>query len=472
MKRLASLLAATAALSACTTVGPDYEPALPEASTQAALHASAEPAFTPDLPPADWWRLYDDPRLDQFVEQGLEANTDLRVAAANLAQARAVLRETRAGRSIDTTLNAGVTYRRQSSAALGLPIDLPEGELYDAGLDVAYQLDLFGGIRRAVEASRADVEAVQAAYDVTRVSVVAETVRAYNDACSAGRRLAVAQRSVDVQEQTFDLTRRLLEGGRATALETNQAGTLLEQTRAEIPTLEALQQTALYRLAVLTGRPPAEFPRELAACASPLRLDTPIPIGDGASLLSRRPDVRAAERQLAASTARIGVATAELYPSIAIGGSIGSTAAALGDIVSDSAFRYSIGPLISWSFPNMAVARARIAQAEASQQAALAEFDGTWLQALQETESALTVYARGLDRTAALQRSTEQAREAARIARLRYEAGRENFQIVLDAERQLATAEAALAQAEGQLSTDLVTLFLSLGGGWEANSVS
>ena len=465
MKRLASLLVATAALSACTA-GPDYQPALPSATTQAALHASAEPAFTPDLPPPDWWRLYDDPRLDQFVTQALEANTDLRVAAANLAQARAVLRETRAGRSIDTTINANGAYRRQSSAALGLPLDLPEGELYDAGLDVAYQLDLFGGIRRAVEASRADVEAVQAAYDLTRITVVAETVRAYTDACSAGRRLVVAQRSVEVQEQTFDLTRRLLEGGRGTALETNQAGALLEQTRAEIPTLEGLRQTALYRLAVLTGRPPAEFSRELASCTSPLRLDSPIPVGDGAALLSRRPDVRAAERRLAAATARIGVATAELYPSISIGGSIGSTATAIGDLVSDSAFRYSIGPLISWSFPNMAVARSRIEQAEAGQQAALAEFDGTWLQALQETESALTVYARGLDRTRTLQRGTDQAREAARIARLRYEAGRESFQIVLDAERQLAVNEAALAQSEGQLSTDLVSLFLSLGGGW------
>jgi NodT family efflux transporter outer membrane factor (OMF) lipoprotein len=466
MKRLALLLTASTALSACTTVGPDYQPALPEAETQASLHASADPIFTPDLPPAEWWRLYDDPRLDGFVDQALEANTDLRIAAANLAEARAVLREVRTEGSIGTTISGGATYGRQSSAGLGLATALPEGDLYDAGLDVGYQVDLFGRIRRAVEASRADVEAVQAAYDLTRVSVVAETVRAYTDACSAGRRLTVAQRSVEVQEQTFDLTRRLLEGGRATALDTSQAGALLEQTRAEIPTLEALRQTALYRLAVLTGRPPAEFPRELASCASPLQLTNPIPVGDGAGLLGRRPDVRAAERRLAAATARIGVATAELYPSVSIGGSIGSTAGAIEDLVSDSGFRYSIGPLISWNFPNMALARARIAQAEASQQAALAEFDGTWLAALQETESALTVYARGLDRTGALQRATEQAREAARIARLRYEAGREGFQIVLDAERQLASAEAALAQSEGQLSTDLVSLFLSLGGGW------
>jgi NodT family efflux transporter outer membrane factor (OMF) lipoprotein len=396
----------------------------------------------------------------------LAAKTDLRAAAANWARARAALRETRSGQLPSTTVSAGATYGRESGAAQGLPTALPDGEIYDAGLDVGYQIDLFGKVRRAVEASRADAEAMQAAYDLTRITVVAETVRAYADTCNAGRQLEVARRSVDVQERTFDLTERLLEGGRATALETNQAGVLLEQTRADIPSLEAQQQTALYRLAVLTGRPPAEFPRELAACATSLKLDQAIPVGDGAGLLSRRPDVRAAERRLAAATARIGVATADLYPSISLGGSIGTTAGSLGDLTSGAAVRYGIGPLISWSFPNIAVARARIAQAEASQQAALAEFDGIWLGALRETESGFTQYARGLDRVSALNRGAEQAREAARIARLRYEAGRESFQVVLDAERQLATTEAALAQAEGQLSTSLVSLFLALGGGW------
>jgi NodT family efflux transporter outer membrane factor (OMF) lipoprotein len=466
MKRLISLLAVSTALAGCA-VGPKYVPELPRATAQASLSASSDPAFLADTPPSDWWRLYDDARLNQLVEEAIAANTDLRIAAANLSRARAVLRETKTARSIDTSLSAGGSYGRQSGAALGTSTTLPETELYDVGLDVGYQVDLFGRIRRAVEASRADVEAVQAAYDLTRISVVAETVRAYSDACNAGRRLDIAKTSVRVQEQTFDLTRRLLEGGRTTALETNQAGALLEQTRAEIPSLEALQQTALFRLAVLTGRPPADFPADVGTCATPLRLASAIPVGDGAELLARRPDVRAAERRLAAATARVGVATADLYPSISLGGSVGTTAGSVDQLGSSSSFRFSLGPLISWSFPNIAAARARIAQAEASADASLAEFDKTWLTALRETESALTNYARGLDRTAALQRGGEQAREAARIARLRYEAGRDNFQLVLDAERQLASAEAALAQSEAQLSTDLVTLFLSLGGGWQ-----
>src|SRR5690606_692645 len=283
----------SAALAGCATVGPDYETELPRATSQSALHASAQDPFVPEAPPEDWWRLYDDPRLDGLVAEALAANTDLPIAAANLAQARGAVREGRAGGTGSTTVPGKASYGRQSGAALGSDTRLPDSEMYDAGLDVGYQVDLFGRLRRAVEASRADVEAVQAAYDLTRITVVAEAVRAYADACNPGRRPGGARRRVELPEQTFELTRRPLEGGRATALETNQAGALLEQTRAEIPTLQALQQTALYRLAVLTGRPPAEFPADLAACASPLRLDRPIPVGDGAALLARRPDVRA-----------------------------------------------------------------------------------------------------------------------------------------------------------------------------------
>ncbi len=179
------------------------------------------------------------------------------------------------------------------------------------------------------------------------------------------------------------------------------------------------------------------------------------------------PDVRAAERRLAAATARIGVATADLYPSISLGGSIGSTATSTGDLFSSRGFRFNIGPLISWEFPNVSAARARIAQAEAASRGALASFDGTWLTALQEAETVLTRYAAERDRLATLTRGRDQSAEAARIARLRYQAGAESFQIVLDAERSLAEAEAALAASQSQLSDRTITLFLALGGGWQ-----
>jgi NodT family efflux transporter outer membrane factor (OMF) lipoprotein len=456
MRRLLTLSGALV-LTGCAAVGPDFRSPAPEAPSQAPFVSSRSPTFTQDQPPGRWWSLFADPLLDQLVEEALAANTDLRVAGANLARARALLRETRAGRLPSTDLNADIRYAQDPGGDPALR--------YDAGLDVSYQVDLFGGIRRAIEASRADVDAVKAAFDNTRISVAAETVRAYADACSAGQQLAVARDSLSVQEQTFDLTRRLFEGGRGTALDTGQAGAQLEQVRATLPTLEAQRTGALFRLAVLTGRPPANFPAQVANCRRPPQLSRPLPVGDGASLLSRRPDIRQAERELAAATARVGVATADLYPEVTLGGSVGSSAIGLGAI--GDGFRFNIGPLISWNFPNMEVARARLGQARATADAALANFDGTWLRALEETEGGLTRYARELERRDSLRRARAQAAEAARIARLRYQAGRDPFQIVLDAERSLSNIEAELARSEAQLSDYLVSVFLALGGGWQ-----
>jgi len=456
MRRLLTLSGALV-LTGCAAVGPDFRSPAPEAPSQAPFVSSRSPTFTQDQPPGRWWSLFADPLLDQLVEEALAANTDLRVAGANLARARALLRETRAGRLPSTDLNADIRYAQDPGGDPALR--------YDAGLDVSYQVDLFGGIRRAIEASRADVDAVKAAFDNTRISVAAETVRAYADACSAGQQLAVARDSLSVQEQTFDLTRRLFEGGRGTALDTGQAGAQLEQVRATLPTLEAQRTGALFRLAVLTGRPPANFPAQVANCRRPPQLSRPLPVGDGASLLSRRPDIRQAERELAAATARVGVATADLYPKVTLGGSVGTSAIGLGAI--GDGFRFNIGPLISWNFPNMEVARARLGQARATADAALANFDGTWLRALEETEGGLTRYARELERRDSLRRARAQAAEAARIARLRYQAGRDPFQIVLDAERSLSNIEAELARSEAQLSDYLVSVFLALGGGWQ-----
>ena len=465
MRRLLAPLAALA-LSGCV-VGPNYVSPAPHQPAQAGFVSAGAPAFVPAEPPADWWRLYDAPILDRLVAEALAANTDLRVAAANLRQARAVLRETRTQRLPTTEVNASAGYARTAGSTVGTNGKGPEGDFYDVGLDLGYQIDLFGKIRRGIEASRADVEAVQAAYDFTRVTIVAETIRAYADACSAGARLAVAQESLRVQEQTFDLTRRLEAGGRGTGLDTSRAGALLEQTRADLPTFEAAQRAALFRLSVLTGKPPADFPPEVAACTTPPTVATPIPVGNGATLLARRADVREAERRLAAATARIGVATADLYPSVSIGGSVGSDANTPGGLFSGSGFHFSLGPLISWTFPNRAAAHARIAQAEARTEAALASFDGAWLVALRDTETALTAYVALGQRVATLRRGRDQSAEAARIARLRYRAGAESFQIVLDAERELAQSEALLSAAQAQYSDATVTLFLALGGGWQ-----
>lgn len=473
MRKALLALASALTLSACAAVGPNYVSPAPQAPARQPFLSSAQsPAFTAEAPPDGWWRLYQDPALDALVEQALAANTDLRVAAANLAQARAFLREARAGRTPSTTLGGSASYGQASGAALGLPGSADPAATFDVGLDVAWQADLFGRIRRAIESSEADVEAVAAARDAVQVSVAAETARAYAQACGFGRQLTAARRSVAIQEQTVDLTRRLLEGGRGTGLTVAQAGSQLDQVRAAIPALEAQRRTALFRLAVLTGRPPSEISPAADACVTPPTLTSPVPVGDGAALLRRRPDVRRAERNLASATARIGVATAELYPDVSLGLSVGSTATDVGDLFSSSGFRWSLGPLIRWSFPNTRVARARIAQAEAGAAAALAQFDGTWLGALEETEGALTRYALELDRVAALRSAVRQSADASRLARLRFDAGREAFLSVLDAERVQAQAEASLAQSEANLADLQVSIFLALGGGWETPSAA
>ncbi|AJP71755.1 efflux transporter outer membrane subunit [Sphingomonas hengshuiensis] len=465
MKRTLSLVSAFA-LSGCV-VGPDYVSPAPNQPAQTPFASAAAPGFVAQEPPAEWWHLYREPVVDRLVREALAANTDLRVAAANLRQTLAVLRETRTQRLPSTTVSAQGTYARTPGASLGMPDLSFENETYTVGLDLSYQVDLFGGITRAIQAGRADVAASQATYDLTRVTIVAETIRAYADACSAGLQLKAARESLRVQSETFDLTRRLELGGSGTGLDTSQAASTLEQTRANIPTYEASRKSALFRLAVMTGKPPADFPEDVAQCETPPTVAQAIPVGDGASLLARRADVRNAERKLAAASARVGVAVADLYPNITFGASVGSTALALGDLGKSSAFKFSLGPALSFSFPNVAAARARVAQAEAGAESALATFDGTWLTALQDTETALSNYSLRGQRIETLRRARDEGQEAARIARLRYRAGAESFQVVLDAERNLATVEATLASAQADFSDATVTLFLALGGGWQ-----
>jgi outer membrane protein TolC len=240
----------------------------------------------------------------------------------------------------------------------------------------------------------------------------------------------------------------------------------LNQLKANVPPLQARQRTALYRLAVLTGEVPSQFPPEVAQCATPPRITAPIPVGDGAGLLRRRPDVRQAERQLAGATARIGVATGELYPNISLGGSFGMVGMAnqWGDA---NTFKFNVGPLISWSLPSLSSARSHIAQAKASTKGSLAHFDSVVLNALRETESALTVYARELDRNADLRAARDQSALAVRQMDKLYRFGRTDFLSQLDAERTLASAESVLAASDTQLAADQVQLFLALGGGWE-----
>jgi multidrug efflux system outer membrane protein len=464
------LVSAAACMTACTTVGPDYHlpgQAVVNREAAAAPFAGAkEGPFTASELPAHWWRLYHDATLDGLINKAFSANRDLRVAWANLARSRALLNEAIEARNPEMTVNAVPAYGRVSAAARGLPEPLPDTGFYDVGGNVSYQVDLFGKIARAVEAAGADTQAAQAAYDLARVTVAADTARAYADACAATQQIAVADRSVRLQQEFVHVTEKRVRAGRGTALDMSRALSQLEQLHAVLPPLQAQHRTALYRLAVLTGEVPGALPKNIEQCGKAPTLSAAIPVGDGAALLRRRPDIRQAERVLASATARIGVATADLYPSVTLGLSAGSIGA-LAEFGAANAFRWSVGPLISWTLPVTGPARSRIAQAEAASHGALARFDAVVLNALRETESALTVYARELDRNASLKAARNQSALASRQARMLYRYGRTDFLTTLDADRVLANAESALAASDAQLAGNQVALFLALGGGWE-----
>jgi NodT family efflux transporter outer membrane factor (OMF) lipoprotein len=458
-------------LAGCATVGPNYAaPKLPAGIADeptSAFEASASPAVSSVPLPPHWWRLYHDPRLDALVEQALAANTDLRVAAANLDRAQAVVQEVRAAAGVQTTVQGGPSLGQ--STTLGVA---PAGGIHaqiDGGIAVSYEVDVVGRIRRAIEAVTASAEAQAAAYDLARTTVAANVVGAYTDACAAGARITVAQRSLNLQRQSLALTERGVRGGVFARLDAVRSRTLVAQLAAALPPLEASRRVALYQLAVLTGREPADYPPELATCAAIPRIGQPLPVGDGAALFQRRPDIRQAERNLAAATADIGVETAALYPSVSLGASVGTTSRRVGGLVSDSAFRFNVGPLISWSFPNRSVARARTAEANAAARAALAGFDGTLLVALREAESALTIYVRDIEENARLREARDQSRTAAGLQRRLTRGGTASGLQALDVERTLASAESALAASEARLASDRVAVFLALGGGWETD---
>ncbi|MBV8145048.1 MAG: TolC family protein, partial [Gammaproteobacteria bacterium] len=308
-------------------------------------------------------------------------------------------------------------------------------------------------------------EAVRAAYDLVKVNVAAETARAYADACSAGEELDVARHSLQLQLQSNATIQRLVKAGRTSTLDFTRSSEQVSQIQAGLPSLEAQHTNALFRLAALIGKPPAEYPKAVESCGRAPRLQQPIPVGDGAALLRRRPDVREAERELAAATARIGVATADLYPDVTLGASVGSTGV-LGDFLANRTNRFGLGLGIHWQ-ANQSLARARIAEASAAAKQSLARFDGVVLAALRDTESTLTTYSRELQRDDDLTTARARASEAEEQARRLYTGGKVDFLSFLDAQRTLDAADEALAQSHARLADDQVNLFLALGGGWE-----
>jgi NodT family efflux transporter outer membrane factor (OMF) lipoprotein len=454
------------ALSACAA-GPDYVAPTPPATSSGPFLSAQAPAFAQAAVAQDWWRLYEDPVLDQLIADALAANTDVRGAVARLERARAALRGARSDRLPQTGLSAGADYGRLPAGQR--PAGAPrEDWSIDAGLSVSYEVDLFGRVSRGVEAARGDADAAAADAEAVRVAVVADTTRAYADAASGAAQLTVNREIVGLLDRLLDLTKRRQSAGLATSLDVARIATLRDQRAADIPRIEAQRQAALFRLATLTGRAPNALPEIAGKRAVGLEITQPIPVGDGTALLVRRPDVRAAERRLAADTARIGVATADLYPRISLGGSVGSTGNDIGSIFGAGPLRWLLGGLISWNFPNQEAARARIAGAEAQGKESLAVFDGAVLNALEETETALSNYGRALERRQSLKAARDSAEKAATITRAQQREGAIDSLQQLDTERTFAEAEAALALQDALVAQAQIDVFRALAGGWSS----
>ncbi|HEX8589529.1 TolC family protein [Pseudomonas sp.] len=455
-------------LSACTVVGPDYklpdEAAVNRPDLQGELAGSSTNVVSAPVP-ADWWRLYHDPKLDQLVGQALVSSTDLRVAAANLQRARFQMSEADAAGGWSGTAKAGAQRLQEAGQAYLLPEKVPVANVGDVGLTTSYQFDLFGVLQRGIEAAQANADATQAAADTARITLVADVVRAYTQVCAANEERNIALHSLDLQKQSLNLTQRLRDAGRGDETQVTRSQTQFRSLRADLPRYEAAQKAALYRLSMLLARPLNQLPQGVAECAELPHIAQVMPVGDGAALLKRRPDVRQAERRLAMSTAAIGVATGELYPDISIGATVG-TVGILDELGDPSTNRWGFGGVINWTIPSNG-ARARIHIAEASNQVALARFDGVVLNAIREAQTGLSQYTSLLQRRDALVETEESARQAAEQTHRFFLAGRESFLADLQATRTYTDITAQLAAANTQVAMGQIDLFLALGGGWE-----
>ena len=451
------------ALSACA-VGPDYKtPQTPPA----VFHNADPPVFAAAGPEADWWRQFEDPVMDQLVARSLSSNLDLKIALARVAEARAIFTDARLDQLPRVTAAGASTQAKQQQPGSGGA--RVESETYSAGFDAAWELDLFGRVRRGVEAAGAEVGAARADLRDAQVTVAAEVARNYFELRGAQARLDVARRNLETQRETVRITQARFDVGGADPIDIESAKARLKATEATIPTFVAAERAAGYRLAVLVGERPGALDDLLAAQrARTAPFAKALPIGEAADLLRRRPDVQAAERRLAAQTAKVGVATADLFPRVRVNGFIGFLAGDLSSLGEAASNAWSVSPTVSWPGLDIGGARARLKAAQARNDASLAVYDQTVLRALEDVENALVRYAQRQAQLRSLNDQAAASRRAAELARLRYREGVVDFLVLLDAERTLLAAEDAVSVAETGVNTDVAAVYKALGGGWPA----
>ena len=475
------LLLLSSALAGCT-VGPNYqapqttvEPAfgpLPAKTTAQPSVVTTEPSQT-----ARWWVALNDPNLNRLMEQAVAANHDLRLATARVREARARRAVTGAGRY--PNVNVGSSYSRNRASKNAWPynaFDVPgfpwEADLYQAGFDASWELDVFGAVRRRVEAADADLQASVENGRAVLVSVLAEVARNYVELRGLQQQLAIAERDLQAQRQTLELTMDQARQGVVRHLDVARAAAQVSTTEASLPRLRNLQWQTMHRLAVLAGQQPGALIETLSPIkpvpVPPAQISTGVP----ADLLRRRPDIRRAERELAAAAARVGVAVADLYPRFSLTGSFSLQSSDVGKLLDGDSRAFAFGPAVHWPIFDAGALRAAVKVRNAQQEQALVRYEQTVLQALEEVHDALIAFTTEQDRRKSLQAAVTSNEESAGLAEGLYRQGMTDFTSVLDAQRQLYQSQQELRQSETTVTTSLVALYKALGGGWEMDNPS
>lgn len=457
-----SALTSTLLLAGCISVGPDYHRPVEAPVTLPGIDATHQSSANFQ---ANWWAQFNDPTLDALITRAAKNSPDLKIALARLNESRAQLGSARSQQWPD--IETGASYTRSREQTPGLSDRRSTVSRYQAGFDASWELDLFGGVRRSVEAARADAQAGEASLQDAQVSLFAEVARYYFDLRGTQLRVDVAQRDTANQRESLKLIRSRAELGTGSEQNVASARARLAGGEAQLPLLQRQAQADAFHLAVLLGERPGALDIDL----SPKNfrpIDTALPIGNAGDVLARRPDIRIAERELAAANARIGVARAEWFPHITLGGFVGFLAGRSNDFGTPATRAWSLAPSISWSGLNVQRVRSGVQASEARADAARANYQRTVLRALEDVDNALVGYNRQRERVQQLDLQATQSTRAAALAKIRYDAGATGYLELLDAERTQLGAEDQLAEAQAGINLQAIALYKALGGGWQA----
>ena len=453
-------------LAGCAAVGPDYlqtEPEAPE-KWQTELEGGLTSKENAPETLAHWWTVMNDSKLSKLEELAIKGNLDLK-------EARARIREARARRGITSanlfpTLDAKASannYRTSKNSSTG-----DEENLYSAGFDAGWEIDVFGGVRRSIEAADANLQAAHEELNNVLVSLMAEVAMNYLEVRTFQARLTVNEGNIEIQQKTYELNRSRYTAGIINDLAVQQSLYNLELTRSKIPTLQTGLEEAKNRLAVLLGEKPGAVHKELAERKPVPVLPAKVAVGIPAATLRNRPDIRRAERRLAARTAMIGVATSDLYPKFRLNGTIGLESISTGNFFTQESRTWGIGPSISWNIFHAGAIRQNIKVQSSLQEQALIQYEAALLTAQEEVENVLVAYAKEQLRRKSLVTATSAAKRANHLAREQFRAGLVDFSNVLDAQRSLLSFQDELAKSDGAVISNLVRLYKALGGGWES----